>query len=102
MSARRLHRQQGRAGELLTAQAIAIPASELGTPLQVQWPLTLALEAGYQRGEEPVTAELVETILSCQLDDLEPTLARHGFRLKDMTEQFDAEAAEIGAMFSKQ
>ena len=37
-----------------------------------------------------------------QLDDLEPTLARHGYRLKDMTEQFDAKAAEIRAMFSNQ
>lgn len=37
----------------------------------------------------------VETVMSRQLDDLEPTLARHGYRLKDMTEQFDAKAAEI-------
>lgn len=44
----------------------------------------------------------METVLSRQLDDLEPTLARHGYRLKDMTEQFDAKAAEIRAMFSNQ
>jgi hypothetical protein len=48
--------------------------------------LTLALDAGCQTGEKPVTAELVEKVLSRQLDDLEPTLARHGYRLKDMTE----------------
>jgi hypothetical protein len=77
-------------------------ATKLRTPLQVQLHLTLALEAGYQTGEKPVTAELVETVLSRQLDDLEPTLARHGNRLKDMTEQFDAKAAEIRAMFSNQ
>lgn len=29
-------------------------------------------------------------------------LARLGYRLKDMTEQFDAKAAEIRAMFSNQ
>jgi hypothetical protein len=33
-------------------------------------------------GEKPVTAELVETALSRQLDDLEPTLTRHGYRLQ--------------------
>lgn len=44
---------------------------------------------------KPVTAKLVETVLSRQLVDLEPTLARHGYRFKDMTEQFDAKAAEI-------
>jgi predicted solute-binding protein len=60
--------------------------------------LTLALQAGYQTGEKPVTAELVETVLSRQLGDLKPTLARHGYRLKDMTEQFDAKAAGIRAM----
>ncbi|NHZ32520.1 phosphoribulokinase [Massilia sp. CCM 8692] len=33
---------------------------------------------------------------------MEPTLARHGYRLKDMSEQFDAKAVEIRAMFSNQ
>ena len=62
--------------------------------------LTLALEAGYQTGEKPVTAALVDTVLSRQLDDLEPTLTRHGYRLKDMVEQFDAKPAEIRALFN--
>lgn len=87
---------------ILTTEAIDLLATKLRTPLQVQLHLTLALEAGYQTGENPITAELVETILSRQLDDLEPTLARHGYRLKDMTEQFDAKAAEIRAMFNNQ
>jgi hypothetical protein len=93
---------QAEPGDILTADAIDTLATKLRTPLQVQLHLTLALEAGYQTGEKPVTAELVETVLSRQLDDLEPTLARHGYRLKDMTEQFDAKAAEIRAMFSNQ
>jgi hypothetical protein len=33
---------------------------------------------------------------------LEPTLTRHGYRLKDMVEQFDAKPVEIRALFSKQ
>ena len=60
----------------------------------------MALEAGYQTGEKPVTAALVDTVLSRQLDDLEPTLTRHGYRLKDMVEQFDAKPAEIRALFN--
>lgn len=64
--------------------------------------LTLALEAGYQTGEKPVTTELVETVMSRQLDDLEPTLAHPGYRLKDMVEQFDAKASEIRSLFSNQ
>ncbi|MBN6742000.1 ExeA family protein [Acidithiobacillus sp. MC6.1] len=87
---------------ILTTDAIDLLATKLRTPLQVQLHLTLALEAGYQTGEKPVTAELVGAVLSRQLDDLEPTLARHGYRLKDMVEQFDAKAAEVRALFSNQ
>jgi hypothetical protein len=39
-------------------------------------------------------------MLSRQLDDLEPTLTRHGYRVKDLIEQFDTEPAEIKAQFS--
>ncbi|EBA8135028.1 phosphoribulokinase [Salmonella enterica] len=60
------------------------------------------MEAGYQTGEKPITATLVESVLSRQLDDLEPTLTRHGYRLKDMVEQFDAKPAEIRALFNNQ
>ncbi|EKS30420.1 ExeA family protein [Afipia felis] len=87
---------------ILTVEAIDMLATKLRTPLQVQLHLTLALEAGYQTGEKPVTAALVESMLSRHLDDLEPMLTRHGYRLKDMVEQFDAKAAEIRALFSNQ
>ncbi|ELC5005251.1 phosphoribulokinase [Salmonella enterica] len=60
------------------------------------------MEAGYQTGEKPITATLVESVQSRQLDDLEPTLTRHGYRLKDMVEQFDAKSAEIRALFNNQ
>lgn len=53
----------------------------------------------YLTGEKPVSAELVESVLSRQLDDLEPTLMRHGYRIKDLVEQFDAEPTEINALF---
>lgn len=62
---------------ILTTEAIDMLATKLRTPLQVQLHLTLALEAGFHTGKKPVTAELVETVLSRQLDDLESTLTRH-------------------------
>ncbi|UTU47254.1 hypothetical protein KMZ15_09050 [Mycoavidus sp. HKI] len=34
--------------------------------------------------------------------DLEPTLTRHGYRLKDIVAQFDAKSAEIRALFNNQ
>lgn len=85
---------------MLTTEAIDLLASKLRTPLQVQQHLTLALEAGYVTGEQPISAELVDSVFSKQLDDLEPTLMRHGYRLKDLVAQFDAKPAEIKALFS--
>jgi hypothetical protein len=67
------------------------------TPLQIQLHLALALEAGYQTGETPLSADLIESVLSRQLDDLEPTLARHGYRIKDLVEQFDVRPERINA-----
>lgn len=89
-------------GSILTEAAIDVLATRLRTPLQLQQHVSLALEAGYQTGETPVSAELVETVLSRQLDDLEPTLTRHGYHLRDLVEQFDAKPAEIKALFGNQ
>lgn len=85
---------------ILTEDAIDLLASKLRTPLQVQLHLSLALEAAYQAGEQPVTASVVESVLSRHIDDLEPTLTRHGYRTKDLVELFDAKATEIKAMFN--
>ena len=87
---------------ILTEAALDLLAARLRTPLQIQMHLTLTLEAGYQTGETPASAELVEANLSKQLDDLEPTLARHGYRLRDLVEQFDAKPGEIRAWFGNQ
>ena len=69
------------------------------------WPAPIFSDPGqrhYLTGERPITAELVDSVLSRKLDDLEPTLTRHGYRLKDMVEQFDAKPAEIRALFNHQ
>lgn len=53
-------------------------------------------------GRKASHCRISESILSRKIDDLEPTLARHGYRLKDMVEQFDAKPTEIRALFSNQ
>jgi len=85
---------------ILTVEAIDVLASLLGTPLQIQMHLNLALEASYQSGERPVSVEVMESVLSRQIDDLEPTLTRHGYSIKDLVEQFDSKAGEIKALFN--
>jgi len=85
---------------ILTPDALDLLATRLRTPLQIQQHLTLALEAGFQTGEMPLSAALIESVLSRQLDDLEPTLTRHGYQIKDLAELFDAKPAEIKALFN--
>lgn len=84
---------------ILTEEAVDLLASKLHTPLQIQLRLSLSMEAGYLTGEKPVSAELLESVLSRRLDDLELTLTRHGYRMKDL-EQFDGRPNEIKALFS--
>jgi hypothetical protein len=91
---------QAKPETILTEEAIDLLATKLRTALQIQQHLTLALEAGYQAGEKPVSADVVTSVLSRQIDDLEPTLTRHGYRVKDLVEQFDAKPAEIKALFN--
>ncbi len=64
--------------------------------------LTLALEVGYQMGEQPIPASMIDTVFSHQFDDLEPTLTRHGYHLTDLVQQFDAKPTEIKALFNNQ
>lgn len=91
---------QVQAGSILTDDAIELLVSRLRTPLQTQLHLGLALEAAYQVGDRPVSAGVVESVLSRQIDDLEPTLTRHGYRVKDLVDQFEVKATEIKALFS--
>ncbi|MBF6649765.1 ExeA family protein [Methylobacter sp. BlB1] len=91
---------QSETDPILTDDALELLAAKLRTPLQIQLHLTLALEAGYQAGERPVPVEVVDSVLSRQIDDLEPTLTRHGYRIKDLTEQLDAKSADIKALFN--
>ena len=70
-------------------------AESLRTPLQIERHLTLAFEEGFRIGEKPITTEVVEAVLSQQIDDLEPRLTRHGYSVRTLAEQFNAKPVEI-------
>lgn len=88
------------ADAIFTDEAIDLLSSKLRTPLQVQLHLARALEASYQTGERQVSEDVVQSVISRHIDDLEPTLTRHGYRLKDLVEQFDGKAHEFKALFN--
>lgn len=95
--------QQGtEISEILEKEAIELLATRLRTPLQIEQHLTLAFEAAYLFGEKPVTTAIVESVLSKLLDDLEPTLTRHGYNVRSLAEQFNAKQSEIKSLFRGQ
>jgi type II secretory pathway predicted ATPase ExeA len=84
--------------DVITEEAIELLAQRLGTPLQIEQYLTRALEEGWRVGEKPVTAQLIETLLSPQLDELEPRLRRHGYDIPDLAELINARQSEIRSL----
>ena len=49
-------------------------AERLTTPLQIERHLSRALEEGYKVGQKPVSAELINTVIAKDIDELEPRL----------------------------
>ena len=88
--------------DVLTVEAVDLLSERLRTPLQIQQHLILAMEAAYQAGEKPVTGAIVESVLSKQIDELEPKLTRHGYDLRGLADQFHAKPAEIKLLFRGQ
>jgi type II secretory pathway predicted ATPase ExeA len=64
---------------LIHAEAIALLAERLATPLQIEHYLTLAFEQACLIAEKPVSAGLVDSVLPPGLDDPQARLARHGY-----------------------
>lgn len=81
--------------DLIDHEAIELLAARLKTPLQIEQHLCLAFEEAFRIGEAPVTAPIVEFVLSRQFDDLEPRLVWHGYTLRSLIEQFGTGPAEM-------
>ena len=84
--------------EIVEDAAVDLLAQRLTTPLQIEQYLTRALEEGFRVGERPITPQLIETILSPQLDELEPRLRRHGYDARAIAELAGARTADIQAL----
>ena len=88
--------------EVITGEAVDLLSTRLRTPLQIQHHLSVGFSEAYHMGEKPVTAEIIQSILSKQIDDLEPTLTRSGYNVKSLAEQFNTKPAEIRLLFRGQ
>lgn len=72
--------------DIVEDAALDLLAQRLTTPLQIEQYLTRALEEGFRVGERPITPQLIETILSPQLDEPGPRLRRHGYDVRAIAE----------------
>jgi type II secretory pathway predicted ATPase ExeA len=80
---------------VIDTDAVALLAKRLRTPLQIEQHLMLAFEEAFRVGEKPVTAEVVEAVLSRHMDDLEPRLVRHGYDARAIAELLGAKSGEV-------
>lgn len=88
--------------DILTKEAIELLAERLITPLQITHYLSLALIKGLTTATKPIDCEIVESILSPDLEMLEPKLARQGYRIMALCEHLGARRAEVRAYLKGQ
>jgi hypothetical protein len=69
---------------MIDETAIDLLAARLRTPLQIERHLTMAFEEAYRLGLRPVPSEIADSVLCRQIDDLEPTLTRHGYDVRTL------------------
>lgn len=81
--------------DILFPEAIDLLVKNLGTPLQIKHYLTQTLEKAYLVGCKPVTPEIVQSVLSPDIDGLEAKLARHGYNISTLCDVLGARPTEI-------
>ncbi len=85
-------------GEMIDDAAVELLAARLRTPLQFEQHLVLAFEEAFRVDVKPVTAEVVESVLSRHMDDLEPRLVRHGYDARAVAELIGAKPGEVKSL----
>lgn len=81
--------------DILKPDAIDLLSERLNTPLQIEQHLKLALEAGHDADEKPITATLVESILSRSLSNWEAALTRNGYDQRALAGFLNVPHAEV-------
>jgi type II secretory pathway predicted ATPase ExeA len=87
---------------IIDADALDQLAERLMTPLQFESYLTRALEQAYQVGGKPITSAVIDTVLSKEIDDLEPKLTRQGYHVRSLSELLNVRPSEIKAFLRGQ
>ena len=81
--------------EMIDDAAMELLATRLRIPLQIEQHLVLAFEEAFRVNVKPVTVEVVESVLSRHMDDLEPLLVRHGYDARAVAELIGTKPGEV-------
>ena len=84
---------------VMTEEAVDLIAERLVTPLQIEHYLTLAFEKAYKIGVKPVTEEILESVVSINIDDLEPRITRYGYNVKTLSNALNVKPSVVKSFF---
>ena len=84
-----------KSAEIITEEAMELLISSLVTPLQINHYLTQAMEQAYQAGTRPITTEIVQSVLTPDLEAIGAKLARQGYNLTALCELLNAKPSEV-------
>lgn len=89
--------------DILHAEAIELISERATTALQIQEFLTKILEAGHATAERPVSAALVESVLSRnELSDWVATVTRHGYDVRSLSDILNVRPSEVKQLLGGQ
>ena len=81
--------------DVIQEDAIKVLCGLVSTPLQFKQHLRYAFETAHKAGQKPVTAEIIESIVLKDIDDLEPKLVRLGYSIRGLSELLTTRPSEV-------
>jgi hypothetical protein len=88
-----------KSAEIFTEKALDYMAEKFSTPLQINQYAWGYLIKAYHIGQKPVDIEVLNDVISKDLDGIEATLRRYGYDIKALSEAVDARPSEIRTYF---
>ncbi len=88
--------------DILQPEAIELIAERSTTALQIQEHLKKVLEAGHATAERPVSAALVESILTNDHSAWLASITRHGYDVRSLSDFLNIKQAEVKQLFAGQ
>jgi type II secretory pathway predicted ATPase ExeA len=88
--------------DILQPEAIELIAERSTTALQIHEHLTKVLEAGHATAERPISAALVESILTNDHSAWVASITRHGYDVRSLSDFLNIKQAEVKQLFAGQ